>query len=223
VKPALDAAIRDDLPQSLVIASAPSFLVHELREPIARIHAMYPRLQLTFIERNSPAALELLDQGGADMAIAARLQHTPRRPSLEYIPFTTYPFTFICPPGHPLQTRRKLALRDFAGHPLILPGNVTYCRQHFDSVMREAGLSDKVHIVIESNFPFMLFEYVRMGMGVALSPLPEHPVSSAHHDGVALRNVSALFGEEEICHVRRKGEFEMPFAQAFRELVTRKR
>ena len=222
VKPALDAAIRDDLPQSLVIASAPSFLVHELREPIARMHAQFPRLQLTIIERNSPAALELLEQGGVDVAIAARLKNTPRRPSLEYTPFTSYPFTFICPPAHTLHTKKRLSLRDFTTHPLILPGNVTYCRQHFDAVMAQAGLAEKVRIVIESNFPFMLFEYVRMGMGVALSPLPEHPAPSPHHAGVVLRNVSNLLGEEEICHVRRKGEFEMPCAQAFRGMVTRR-
>lgn len=220
VKSALLTSVRDDLPQTLVIATPPSFLVHELREPIARIHAMHPRLQLTFMERNSPAALELVDHGGADVAIAARLADTPKKASLDYTPFTTYPFTFICPEGHPLLTTRKLTLKHFAAHALILPGQGTYCRQQFDAVMGRAGLVGKVSIAIESNFPFLLFEYVRMGMGVALSPLPANPAPSPHREGVSLRDASHLFGEEEICYVRRKGEFEMPCATAFRELVT---
>lgn len=223
VKDALLASIRDDLPQSLVIATPPSFLVHELRGPIARIHEKHPRLQLTFLERNSPVAIELLEQGGADVAIAARLEDTPRRKALEYTPFTRYPFTFICPEHHPLQQVKKLALKHFASHPLILPGLGAYCRQRFDAVMSQAGLQEKVNIVIESNFPFLLFEYVRMGMGIALAPLPANPDPSPHHTGVVLRDVAHLFGDEEICYVRRKGEFELPCAADFRELVTRKR
>src|SRR4029079_18727525 len=91
---------------------------------------------------------------------------------------------------------------------------------HFDAVMSRAGLLGKVDIVIESNFPYLLFEYVRMGTGIALAPLPRNPAPSPHHAGVVLRDVSHLFGEEEICHVRRKGEFELPCAAEFREILT---
>lgn len=220
VKDAVLASLRDDLPQSLVIATAPSFLVHELRRPIASIHARHPRLHLRFLERNSPAAVELVEQGGADLAIAARLPGTPVRKALEYTPFTRYPFTFICPERHPLATVKKLTLKHFTRHPLILPGTGAYCRQHFDAVMSQAGLLEKTGIVIESNFPFLLFEYVRMGMGLALTPLPASPDPTPHHAGVVLRDVSHLFGDEEICHVRRKGEFELPCAAEFRAMVT---
>lgn len=164
--------IEGDLPKTLVIATAPSFLVYELHEPISRIHALYPKLHLTFLERNSPAAIEVLDQGGADLAVAARPESSPMKVSLEYTPLTTYAFMLICPPNHRLLLKKQLTLRDLTHQPLILSSNVTYCRQHFDAVLRHAGLLDQVNIVLESNFPVMHFEYVRMGMGVALSPLP---------------------------------------------------
>lgn len=221
VKTGLLAAIGGNTPQSLVIATPPSFLVHELREPIASIHSLYPRLQLTLIERNSPAALDLLDQGGADVAIAARLPGTAGKAALEYTPFTTYSFTLICPAGHALHTARKITLKQLARQPLILPGQNTYCRQHFDAVMKGADLLDQVNVIIESSFPSLLFEYVRMGMGVALSPLPVGP--HAQNEGIVLCDASHLFGKEEICHVRRKGEFELPCAAIFREMVTRER
>jgi DNA-binding transcriptional LysR family regulator len=80
---------------------------------------------------------------------------------------------------------------------------------------------DQVNIVLESNFPVMHFEYVRMGMGVALSPLP--PVAAlpeqARHSGVTLRNVAHLFGEETLYYIRRKGEFETAYTAKFRDLV----
>lgn len=218
VKSVFEEHLKTTLPQTLVVATPPTFLVHELREPITRLHESRPKLQLTFLERNSPAAIELLEQGGADLAIAARLDGTPHRPSLEYTPFTRYPFTLICPPEHPLLQKARVTLRDLTRHPLILPSHATYCRQHFDAVLRAAGLLDKVSLVLESNFPTMLSEYVRMGLGVALSPLPA-AAPSWKQEGVSYRSAAHLFGEEEICHVSRKGEFETPSAAEFRELL----
>jgi DNA-binding transcriptional LysR family regulator len=220
VKNAFQASMRGDLPQKLAIVAAPSFFIHELRGPLSRLREQHPELHLTFLERNSPAAVELLERGGADLAIAARPEHVPMKPSLEYIPIAKYPFTLLCPPGHPLITKKRLTLRDFTQHPLILPSDVAYCRQHFDAVLDRAGLLGKVDIAIESNFPVMLVEYVRLGMGVALTPLPARPSLPWDYSPVVLRSAAELFGEEPIYYVRRKGQFETTYAGWFRELLT---
>ncbi|HVJ85372.1 MAG TPA: substrate-binding domain-containing protein, partial [Caulifigura sp.] len=191
---------------------------YELREPIKRLHEAWPKLQLTFLEQNSPAAASMLEQGCADVAIVARLETTKPRPTLEYIPFTRYPFTLILPEGSPLEKKPRISLRDLTQVSLILPGQSTYCRQHFQAVIAATRFADDFRVVLESNFPTMLSEYVRMGLGVALSPLPA-TASEWRHDGVRFRDVSHLFGEEEICHVRRRGEFETPVAATFRELL----
>lgn len=44
-------------------------------------------------------------------------------------------------------------------------------------------------------------------------------LASAKHPAGKLRNVAHLFGEEPLFYVRRKGEFETPYAAKFRELV----
>ena len=222
VKAGFSAVLKDGLPQTLVIAAAPNFLVEELREPVQRIHAECPDLHLTFLERNSGAAAEVLDQGGADLAIVARPEHVPARPTLDYAPLCSYPFTLIGPADSPLLAQRRISLKDFTKHPLILPSNATYCRQHFDATLERAGLIDKTRVVIESNFPVMLFEYVRLGFGVALAPLPANPSLSSpwRLSGVKLRPITELLGTEPIFYVRRKGQFETPVAARFRELVT---
>lgn len=221
-KSAFQAAIDGDAPQTLAIAASPSFL-HELREPISRIHVLHPKLHLTFLERNSAAAVELLDQGGADLAIAARPDHVPARAGLEYTRIGSYPFTLIFPPKHPLLAKKRLLLRDLVRHRLILPGGSTYCRQHFNAVVTQAGLHDEVNVAIESNFPVMLFEYVRLGLGIALTPLPVTAAARESapwdHGDVVLRSAEHLFGVEPIYFVRRKGQFETPYAARFRELV----
>lgn len=215
------SSIQDSLPQTLVIATAPTFIVYELHAPVARVSALYPKLHLTFLERNSPVAIEVLEQGGADVAVAAKPDSLPMSRSLEYTALTNYPFTLICPPGHPLLKKKRLTLADFTRHPLILPGSTAYCRQRFDSVLSDAGLAQKLHVVLESNFPVLYFEYVRMGMGVALTPLPPESRLGAQlgRSGVALRSAEHLFGGEPIYYVRRKGQFETPYATKFRELV----
>src|SRR5688572_18249364 len=41
------AAIQDSLPQTLVIATAPTFIVYELHAPVSRVNSLYPKLHLT--------------------------------------------------------------------------------------------------------------------------------------------------------------------------------
>lgn len=222
VKAEFNAAVKGELPQSLVIAAAPIFLVHEVCRPIQQIHAELPDVHVTFLERNSAVAVEVLDQGGADVAVVARPHHVAARATLDYMGLGSYPFTLICPPQHPLLTKRRLGLGDFTKFPLILPTPSTYCRQHFDATLERAGLGSRLRILIESNFPVMLFEYVRLGLGIALMPLPADPhlVSPWHDGGVQLRPIPELLGDEPIYFVRRKGRFESPIAARFRELIT---
>lgn len=220
-KTALFAAIDGELPQTLVIAASPTFLVHALRDPISRIRSSHPKLHLTIMERNSAVAIELLEQGGADLAVAARPAHVREHPTLEYTALEAYPFTLICRPDDPLLARRVIKLADILKRPLILSGGSTYCRAQFDSVVSQAGLRDKANIVIESNFPAMLFEYVRLGLGVALTPLPAKIATSSSvlQAGIGLRSVASIFGDEPIYYVRRKGDFETPYAALFRKMV----
>jgi DNA-binding transcriptional LysR family regulator len=219
------ASMQDSLPQTLVIATAPTFLIYELRDPISKIHQLFPQLHLTFLERNSPTAIELMNQGSADLAVVAKPDSSPMKSSLEYTKIATYPFTLICPRKHPLLTGKRITLRDLTRYRLILPSNLAYCRQHFDATMTKSGLLEKTNIVIESNFPVLHFQYVRMGIGVALAPLPADLPARLDIDQreVTLCDVSHLFGHEPIYYIRRKGEFETAVASKFRELVLLKR
>ncbi|HSH95646.1 MAG TPA: LysR family transcriptional regulator, partial [Roseimicrobium sp.] len=209
VKTAFEAA-RSDLPKTLAIATTPTCLAYELREPIEQMRRKFPDVHLTFVDRNSPAAIDLLEHGEADVAVAARLDEWPERPSLEYLPFTAYPFTLIAPPGHELLKKKKLGLGDFAAHPLILPGKAANCRLRLEERFGRAGMFGKLNVVLECNFPVVLFEYVSSGLGVALTPLSPilwrnlESAAGLKERGVKLRDVSDLFGQEPIYYVRRR-------------------
>lgn len=224
VQSAFDAG-RGELTPSLVVATTPTCLAYELRTAISRVRQLFPTARLTFLDRNSPAAIELLEQGEADVAIAARLDEHPKQPALEYFPFTTYHFTLICPLGHPLTRQRTLTLADLAAHPLILPGKAANCRPRIEERFNRAGLFQQLNIALECSFPVALFEYVSSGLGVALTPLSprlwlglKSPATLKGPD-VVLRNATDLFGSEPVYYIRRRGGFETPFAAKFRELV----
>lgn len=224
IKAAFDSG-RDRVPQSLVVATTPTCLAHELREPIARLRTLHPRLHLTFLDRNSPAAIDLLEHGEADVAIAARLDEWPARPALEFFPFASCPFTLICPPGHPLLAKPRLTLRDFAGPPLILPGQGANCRPRIEQRFGRARLWEKLNIVLECSFPVVIFDYVSNGLGVALTPVSSElwrarrsPARLEKFD-VVVRDVSDLFGHEPLHYIRRRGQIESAHLATFRELV----
>lgn len=223
--PSAFAAAQRDLAPALVVATTPTCLAYELREPIGKIRGLYPKAQLTFLDRNSPAAIELLEQGEADVAIAARLEEQPLKATLEYTPFTHYAFTLICPAGHPLLRQRALTLEDIAEHPLILPGKAANCRLRIEERFGHHGLFAKLNIALECSFPVALFEYVSSGLGVALTPLSPSlwrglkSPATLKEQGVVLRDASELFGRETIHYIRRRGAFETPFASRFREFV----
>lgn len=216
---------RKEAPPTLVVATTPTCLAYELRDPIGKIRAEFPTAQLNFLDRNSPAAIELLDHGEADVAIAARLDELPEKPSLEYLPFSSYPFTLICPLGHPLLRVRKLTLEAIAAHTLILPGKAANCRPRLEERFGRAGLFKHLRIALECSFPVALFEYVSSGLGAALTPLSPRlwrglkSPATLKEQGVVLRDATDLFGREPIFYIRRKGGFETPFAARFRELV----
>ena len=214
-------SIQEALPQTLMIATAPTFIVYELHDAVSRVNALFPKLHLIFFERNSPVAIEVLEQGGADIAVVAKPDHVPMSRTLEYSRLTSYPFTLICPPAHPLLKKTRLLLSDFTRYPLILPASAAYCRQQVEAVLGRAGLTDKLRVVLESNFPILYFDYVRMGMGVALSPLPPQSrlVGRLNQPGVVLRSAEHLFGSEPIYYVRRKGQFDTPYAKKFLEVI----
>jgi DNA-binding transcriptional LysR family regulator len=69
----------------------------------------------------------------------------------------------------------------------------------------------------------MITKYVAMGFGVALlAPGEVKPlVPKRGQPALTWRDVSTLFGHEDLVLVQRKGRFVLPHVKVFRELVER--
>ena len=209
---------------ALSIATTPSCLAHELRNAVERVRLLFPDAKLTFHDRNSPAALELLEKGEVDVAVAARFTEWPEKAALHYLPFREHPFCLIAPEGHALLKMKAPALRDLVRYPILLPGTAANCRPRLERMLREAGVWESLQIALECSFPASLHEYVEAGLGIAVSPLPPAVLaagSATTRPGsrTRLRDLSSLLGHEPLFYVRRKGWVETPIASAFRSAV----
>lgn len=211
-------------PAVLSIATTPACLSHELRAAVAGVRKMFPEAKLTFRDRNSPAALDLLEAGEVDVAVAARFSEWPEKEGLDYLPLREHPFCLVAPEGHPLLKMPAPVLADLVRFPVLLPDTATNCRPRLERLLREAGVWGLLQIALECSFPASLLEYVDAGLGIAISPVAPALLSLGNSKPLPgrrtrLRDLSHLLGREPLFYVRRKGWIETEIAAAFREGV----
>ena len=225
IKSAFEAE-RAAIGPSLAVATTPSCLAHELRQTVLKLRTAFPDAQLTFQDRNSPAAIELLENNEADVAVAARFEEWPPKPKLDFLLLTEHPFAVVAPESHPLMRSRNLKLADLRNHPLLLPGPAANCRPRLEAVLRRKRIWDDLKVVLECNFPTGLLEYVDARLGVAITPVPAsflrdagaHPARVPGRQTM-VRSISSLLGSEPVYFIRRTGWVETPLARFFRETL----
>ena len=214
------------IPAKLSVATTPSCLAHELRVPMDAMRVHFPDAHLTFHDRNSPAAIDLVEAGEADIGVAARFDEWPAKPTLEMLQFTQHPFVIAARTGHPLLAAGCIELKDLANYPLLLPGPAANCRPRLERVLREKRVWENLHIVLECSFPASLFEYVEAGLGIALTPVPKALLKNSQDGiatlagrGVGLRSLDNQLEGEPVFYIRRRGWRETPIAGLLRKAL----
>ncbi len=215
------------IPASLSVATTPSCLAYELRHAVECTRAQFPNAHLTFHDRNSPAAIDLLETGEADIAVAARFEEWPSKPTLEFFRVSEHPFAIAAPAGHPLLAGLAPKISDIAQYPLLLPGPTANCRPHLERLLRAAGVWERLKIVLECSFPGSLLEYVDAGLGITVTPVPPALLSNQKNQlapipgrQTVLRDFSSVLGHEPVFLIRRRGWIETPIAAVFRKSIT---
>lgn len=211
------------IPPQLSVATTPSCLAHELREPILETRRTFPGAHLKFQDRNSPAAIEMLASGEVDVAVAARFEEWPEKPLLEFIPLTEHPFALAAPAGHPLLAKRSFRLYELVHYPLLLPGPSANCRPRLESLLRAEGIWNDLQVVLECSFPIGLLDYVDTGLGITITPVSPALLKQSQHGRsrlpgkkTVLRDISRVLGSEPVFFAKRRGWTETPIAEAFR-------
>lgn len=211
------------LPRRITVATTASLLLHELQCPLAVVRQQHPDIELTFIDRPSAIARKHLENGDADIAIIGQIGSEPP-PQIETKPLTAYPFVLVCPDGHPLLKARTIKPADLIRHPLVMPGEGSNSRRHVQDVLEAAGVWQKARVTLTASTFDIVAGYVRTGFGIAItsvSPMILEAATKNHpnYRGIAIRDLSKLFGREEVVIARRRTTLELPHHRTFREIV----
>ena len=132
----------------------------------------FPGVALELFDGLSDRCLEYLRQGRVDFALSApgsRLAEFDSR-----LLFAD-PFYLVCRRDHPLASKRRVQLRDLAGHDLIDLARTSSVRQHLEPVLSGMSIS---HSGIEVEFLATVAGLVTSGLGISLVPDSPVPVPS---------------------------------------------
>ncbi|MEY4939278.1 MAG: hypothetical protein RIQ93_1013 [Verrucomicrobiota bacterium] len=208
-------------PRNLTVAAPAGVLSEALPEPVTQYQRQFPHVGLRLMDRPSRGARAALLAGQADIAIVGLTSADELPTSLTLHPLTRYPIHLLCPAEHPLARARRLSVKQIAQYPLVLSSEDTSDRSQVDLTFARAGLLDKLNITITATRVPLITRYVALGFGVALlAPGIATPhTSKRRQPALLLRDVSHLFGHEDLVLLQPKGRFELPHIRAFRQVV----
>lgn len=148
----------------VAVAALPSLAADMLPKLLAAYRKRFPGVALELFDALSDRCLEYVRQGRVDFALTApgsRLAEFDSR-----LLFAD-PFYLVCARDHPLGSKRRVQLRDLAGHDLIDLARTSSVRQHLEPVLSGMAIS---HSGIEVEFLATVAGLVASGLGISLVP-----------------------------------------------------
>jgi DNA-binding transcriptional LysR family regulator len=212
------------IPRTLSIVAPAPMLHGALRKPIAAYRKKFPAVNLTLIDRPSQLAREFIEAGGADIAIIGIAQGDEPLPQFHVWPLASYPFQLICPHDHPLATTRRITLADIVRHPLVLSVEQSSSHRQIRHIFTQAGLGGRMNVTTTATNRALLLDYVAIRLGITICTSANDaklPRPGPGECELTMRNLTALFGHEEVFLLQRKGRHELPHVKAFREMVVK--
>jgi DNA-binding transcriptional LysR family regulator len=152
----------------LSLAAPFTTFLHLLPESLKTYTRLFPRVELTLLDRPQQAVLALVKNGDADLGLALESLVPGDLAAHRWLPVET---VLLAPPDHPLASLKRVGLRQIARYPLILPprGPEAAGRRLLEERFRKLGLS--YHVILESTNVELSALYVEMGLGVAFATL----------------------------------------------------
>jgi DNA-binding transcriptional LysR family regulator len=165
--------------------SASSTIVPAL---MAKLSTDYPGLKLVYSEAEPPESLEMLANGGVDIAITFAFPGDPADPhddlsGVELVELFADPVQIVLPQGHPQATRPVVNLDQFEAEQWI--AGCPLCRGHLLAACSRQGFSP--HIAHATDNSVAVLGLVAAGVGIALQPQLaleplETPAGTSVHD-----------------------------------------
>jgi DNA-binding transcriptional LysR family regulator len=169
------SSLREIKSGELVIGTSDTLAYYVLPPVFAEYRRRYPGVELRLDNRTSPAvalgvAERTIDVGVVSLPLPEGLR-AGNRPLAERVrtePLAAQDDVVICPPGHPLAARKRVAAAALAPYPLVLLDRTTATRAFLDAELARAGA--RANIVMEMSSVEVIKKLVELGFGVSVVP-----------------------------------------------------
>lgn len=130
---------------------------------LAAFRERHPGIAISLAVGNASDVLRDLQGGRTEVAVLAEV---PQGPHLHAVPCARYRVVAIVPRNHKWARRKRLALAELEGKPMVLREPESVTRRTFDAALRKAGVAPRV--VMEIGSREGVREAVAAGLGIGI-------------------------------------------------------
>ncbi|WP_444892032.1 LysR family transcriptional regulator [Microbulbifer sp. TRSA001] len=192
--------------QLAVVTTAKYFIPHLIGE----FYQQHPRLDIHFRVGNRQ---QIIDYTGEDEDDFYVFSHPPKSQDLELVEFLPNRLLAIAPEKHPLASRKKISLQEFADCQFLHREEGSGTRHAIEQFLRKRNVDLKLRMTIESNEAIK--HAVMSGLGVSI--LSEHTLAFGGRAGLSILDIEELPIVTHWYLARRKSRPLSPAAQKFLE------
>jgi DNA-binding transcriptional LysR family regulator len=194
---------------TVTIASVYSVGLHTLPAPMKRFLRAHPQVNLRLSYRRTDEIYQACLDGGVDLGVVAI---PARRSQIEILPLHPDELVLVCPPGHALARRPRLAAAHLAGEPFIAFDRDIPTRRLVDRFLRAAKTA--VTVTMELDNIVTIKRSVEAGLGISILPRPalENEVKAGT---LVARAFAGVHLTRPIGIIHRRGRELSPASQAF--------
>jgi len=205
------ASLRESVEHGTVNIAAGGSTIQYLLPPFVEKYTReYPQVDVRLHNVTGKAGLVLLREGDVDFAVGPMLD-TP--PDITFHPLVTYEPMLITRRDHPLASQSRVALKDIAKYPLILPPKEQSTYRVVEMVFAEHSL--EYDIKLEVGGYDVIKKYVELGLGISI--VMSHCLTGADH--LHAVPLGRWFPKRTYGLVLRKGRPLSPAAERFVEMI----
>ena len=203
---------------TLSIAATHTQARYVLPEPVARLRAAWPKVNLSLHQGNPDQVARMLLDEVAEIGIAT--ESLADFDELVTLPCCEWQHMLVLPASHPLAHKDKLTLEDLAAEPLITYHPSFTGRTRIDNAFAQRRLVPNV--VLEAIDSDVITTYVRLGLGLGLvaEMAVRHLAAQGTEGELVARPLGQLFGQNVTRVAFKRGAYLRNFVYEFAALLS---
>lgn len=203
---------------TLSIAATHTQARYVLPEPVAKLRAAWPKVNLSLHQGNPDQVARMLLDEVAEIGVAT--ESLASYEELVTLPCYEWQHMLVLPASHPLAGKERISLEDLAAEPLITYHPTFTGRTRIDQAFAQRKLVPNV--VLEAIDSDVITTYVKLGMGLGIvAEMAVRTLPAQANDGeLVVRPLGHLFGQNVARVAFKRGAYLRNFVYEFAALLS---